>query len=78
MSEDDDRFADEERITKNLRLGSNSVPAANRTLLGILAFLPPGWRGPVICLGMVIVGYLIGSNTPNIINWLKVSLAGNP
>ena len=70
MNEDDeDRFSEQERITANLRL--RSLPAAQRTLLGLLALIPPKWRGPLALLVVAVFGALAGRAVPSLVDWLR-------
>ncbi len=70
MSEDekDPKFTEEERITANLRL--RSVSPTSRTLLGLFAFVPPPWRGP-LALVVVIVLALLTYKLPSFVNWIR-------
>jgi hypothetical protein len=69
-SEDDDkeRFSEEERTTANLRL--QSISPAGRTILGVIAFLPRNWRGPVLLFAMAILGFLVATKGPALIHWI--------
>ncbi len=68
-SDPGDRFSDEERITANLRL--QSISPIGRTVLGIIALVPPNWRGPVLMALMTLIGFLVGSKAPALIHWLE-------
>lgn len=68
-SDPGDRFSDEERITANLRL--RSINPLGSTFLGIIALVPPNWRGPVLMFAMALIGFLMGSKAPALIKWLE-------
>lgn len=68
-SDPGDRFSDEERITANLRL--QSINPLGRTFLGVIALVPPSWRGPVLMFAMAIIGFLMGVKAPALIKWLE-------
>ncbi len=68
-SDPGERFSDEERITANLRL--QSINPVGRTFLGVLALIPPNWRGPVVMVFMAIIGFLVGSKAPAFVKWLE-------
>lgn len=63
------RFTSEERITANLRL--RSIAPAYRAFLGMLAFIPAGWRGPLACLIFAILGFLAAQVTPQLVEWIR-------
>jgi hypothetical protein len=63
-----DKFTEEERITANLRL--RSVSPTSRTLLGLFAFVPPPWRGP-LALVVVLVLALLAYKLPAFVSWLR-------
>lgn len=64
-----DRFTEQERITANLRF--RSLPAAQRTLLGLFAFVPPAWRGPLALVVVAILGALTARAVPALVDWLR-------
>ncbi len=71
LAKDDDysnRFTDEERITQNLRL--RSIAPVYRAFIGIIAFLPPAWRGPMACLVFAIIGFLAARMAPQLASWI--------
>lgn len=67
---DSDRegFTEHERITANLRL--RSVSPASRTLLGLFAFIPPAWRGPVAIVALLLISYLAIHFGPGAFKWI--------
>lgn len=67
--DDDEHFSESERITANLRF--RSLPAAQRTLLGLFAFLPPKWRGPVALVVIVALALLAARGVPAVVDWLR-------
>lgn len=67
-NDDDDRFGERERDTANLRL--RSLPAAQRTLLGVFAFVPYAWRGP-LAITLVIAGTVLALRfAPSLFSWV--------
>ncbi len=64
-----DGFTREERITANLRF--RSLPAAQRTLLGLFAFVPPKWRGPLALLVVAVLGFLAAHAVPALVDWVR-------
>jgi ferric-dicitrate binding protein FerR (iron transport regulator) len=52
----DPGFEERERITANLRF--RSLPAAQRTLLGLVALVPPRQRGLLLGLLLFVLGVL--------------------
>jgi hypothetical protein len=44
--DEQDQFSQDERITANLRL--RSISPGGRFFLGMFAFVPPVWRGPIV------------------------------
>ena len=63
-----DGFSDEEVITKNLRF--RSLPAAQRTILGLFVFIPPKWRGPVAIVAILVIAILL-YKLPGFVSWLR-------
>lgn len=71
-NDDSGQFSEEERITANLRL--RSIPAANRTVIGLFVFIPPPWRGPVAIVVLILIGFLLFKvSIPGLIAWVKGS-----
>lgn len=67
-SEPPDGFSEQERITANLRF--RSLPATQRTLLGLFAIVPRPWRGPVALAAMVLLALLALKALPALVTWL--------
>lgn len=63
------RFTETERITANLRL--RSIAPVYRAFIGVLAFIPPNWRGPVFCFVFAILGFLAAKAGPQLIEWIR-------
>lgn len=69
MSDSDGpRFEKEERVTANLRL--RSISPRGRFLLGVLAFIPRAWRGPVAIVTLGLLGYLAIKAGPLLLHWI--------
>jgi hypothetical protein len=62
-------FPPEERITANLRF--RSLPAAQRTLLGLFAFVPAKWRGPLALVVVAVLGALAARAVPALVDWVR-------
>lgn len=62
-------FTEQERITANLRL--RSISPGSRFLLGALAFVSPRWRGPVVIVCILVIGYLVLRVGPELVKWIK-------
>lgn len=73
-SEPEPAFSEQERITANLRF--RSLPAAQRTLLGLFAIVPPTWRGPLALLVVAVLGALTARAVPALVEWLQRSSSG--
>lgn len=63
------RFSETERITANLRL--QSIAPVYRAVIGVLAFIPPNWRAPVVCFVCGIIGFLAAKAVPQLIEWIR-------
>lgn len=68
-SDPSQRFAEEERITQNLRF--RSLPATQRTLLGLFALVPYRWRGPLALVIAAIIGALAARAVPALVDYVK-------
>lgn len=64
-----DRFTSEERITSSLRL--QSVAPVYRAMIGILALIPPFWRGIVVSIVCFIFGFLAYKSAPELVSWIR-------
>ena len=68
----EDQFTEDERITANLRL--RSLPATNRTVLGLFAIIPPKWRGPVAIFAIIVIAPIVAFllyKIPTLVNWFQ-------
>lgn len=72
----DPGFEERERITANLRF--RSLPAAQRTLLGLVALVPPRQRGLLVGLAVFVLGALVALAGPALVDWLRAVVRSKP
>jgi hypothetical protein len=72
----DPGFEERERITANLRF--RSLPAAQRSVLGLFAMVPPKWRGPIALFVVAVLGALSARAVPALVEWLRAPTVKHP